>query len=83
MNDTRQDVWFYAREGERIGPVTFAELRVKVAEAALNPRLDMVWTHGMAEWKPAADPYTPPQQESPEFQQQIRNVVRAVSAPKP
>jgi hypothetical protein len=88
MNDTPQDAWFYSREGERIGPVTFAELRVKASEAALNPRLDMVWTHGMAEWKPAgeieglferrapleppeslapaADPYSPPQQESPE-----------------
>ena len=88
MNDTPQDAWFYSREGERIGPVTFADLQIKASEAALNPRLDMVWTHGMAEWKsageieglferrnapapteslaPAADPYSPPQQESPE-----------------
>ena len=88
MNDTPQDAWFYSSEGERIGPITFAELRVKASEAALNPRLDMVWAQGMAEWKPAgeieglfarhtpletpeslalaADPYAPPQQESPE-----------------
>ena len=55
MNDTPQDAWFYSSEGERIGPVTFAELRVKASEAALNPRLDMVWTQGMAEWKPAGE----------------------------
>ena len=48
-------VWFYSREGSRIGPVTFAELQAKAAEATLNPRLDMVWTHGMAEWKAAGE----------------------------
>jgi hypothetical protein len=88
MNETPPDAWFYSREGERIGPVTFAELKIKASEAALNPRLDMVWTHGMPEWKPAgeidglferrvaqetsnesapsADPYAPPQHDSPE-----------------
>ena len=55
MNETPPDAWFYSREGERIGPVTFAELKVKATEAALNPRLDMVWTHGMPEWKPAGE----------------------------
>lgn len=55
MSEQGQDAWFYTREGERIGPVTFSELRVKAGEAALNPRLDMVWTQGMAEWKPAGE----------------------------
>jgi hypothetical protein len=55
MNETPQDAWFYSREGERIGPVTFADLRIKATEAGLNPRLDMVWTHGMPEWKPAGE----------------------------
>lgn len=55
MNKTSQDAWFFTRDGERIGPVTLADLRVKVQEAALNPRLDMVWTQGMAEWKPAGE----------------------------
>jgi hypothetical protein len=53
MNALPQDGWFYTSEGERIGPVSLAELRVKVQECTLNPRLDMVWTHGMVEWKPA------------------------------
>jgi uncharacterized membrane protein YhaH (DUF805 family) len=55
MNDTPPDAWFYSREGERIGPVTFSELKIKAIEAGLNPRLDMVWTHGMPEWKPAGE----------------------------
>jgi len=55
MNEAPQDAWFYTREGERLGPVTLADLRVKVREASLNPRLDMVWTQGMAEWKPAGE----------------------------
>jgi hypothetical protein len=52
---SQQDCWYYTREGERMGPVTFAELRIQVEETLLNPRLDMVWTQGMAEWKPAGE----------------------------
>jgi uncharacterized membrane protein YhaH (DUF805 family) len=55
MNQVAQDAWFYTREGERIGPVNLAELRIKAGEGALHPRLDMVWTQGMAEWKPAGE----------------------------
>ncbi|MES2657092.1 MAG: GYF domain-containing protein [Verrucomicrobiota bacterium] len=55
MNDTPQDAWFYTREGEKIGPITLADLRIKAQEAALNPRLDMVWTQGMEAWKPAGE----------------------------
>jgi hypothetical protein len=51
MNALPQDAWFFTREGEQLGPVTFSELRVKALEGRLNPRLDMVWTKGMAEWK--------------------------------
>ncbi|MGL4398367.1 MAG: GYF domain-containing protein [Luteolibacter sp.] len=55
MNETPPDAWFYSHEGERIGPVSFSDLRIKAIEAGLNPRLDMVWTHGMPEWKPAGE----------------------------
>jgi uncharacterized membrane protein YhaH (DUF805 family) len=51
MNDVPQDTWFYSREGERLGPVTFSELRAKARNRGLNPRVDMIWTPGMAEWK--------------------------------
>lgn len=55
MSDTPQDSWFYTREGERIGPVSFSALRVKAADGALNPRLDLVWTQGMESWRPAGE----------------------------
>jgi uncharacterized membrane protein YhaH (DUF805 family) len=55
MDETPPDAWFYSHEGERIGPVSFSDLRIKAIEAGLNPRLDMVWTHGMPEWKPAGE----------------------------
>lgn len=53
MNDTPQADWFYSHEGEKLGPLTFSELKAK--ESELNPRLDMVWTQGMAEWQPAGE----------------------------
>jgi uncharacterized membrane protein YhaH (DUF805 family) len=47
--------WFYSHEGERIGPVTFADLQIKAKEGGLNPRLDLVWKHGMDEWQPSGE----------------------------
>ena len=55
MNEFAQDAWYYTREGERLGPVTLTELRVKASQGGLSPRLDMVWTEGMADWKPAGE----------------------------
>jgi hypothetical protein len=49
------DAWFYTRDGERVGPVALADLRELAESGALNPRLDMCWTQGMAEWKPAGE----------------------------
>ncbi len=50
MNETPADAWFYSHEGERIGPVTFTDLKIKAKEGGLNPRLDLVWKHGMDQW---------------------------------
>ena len=55
MNETPEDAWFYTREGERLGPVSFADLQAKAAELLLDPRLDMIWTQGMDDWKPAGE----------------------------
>lgn len=55
MSDTREDQWFYSHEGERLGPVTLSDLRIRAKDGGLNPRLDMVWTKGMAEWKQAGE----------------------------
>jgi len=55
MSDVPQDAWFYTREGERIGPLTFGDLKIRVSEGQVNPRTDMVWTVGMEAWKPAGE----------------------------
>lgn len=55
MSEMAADAWFYTREGEKIGPVTFSDLRIKATEAGINPRLDMVWTQGLDGWKPAGE----------------------------
>lgn len=55
MSDVPQDAWFYTREGERIGPLTFGDLKVRVIEGVIDPRNDLVWTVGMESWKPAGE----------------------------
>jgi uncharacterized membrane protein YhaH (DUF805 family) len=45
--------WFYTSEGARVGPVSFDELKELAGQAALNPRLDLVWWEGMPAWLPA------------------------------
>lgn len=55
MSDGPQDAWFYTREGERIGPLTFGDLKIRVSEGVIHPRTDMVWTVGMESWKPAGE----------------------------
>jgi GYF domain 2 len=45
--------WFYTSEGARVGPVSFTELKELASQAALNPRLDLVWWEGMLAWLPA------------------------------
>lgn len=54
-DDEPHEIWFYSRDGEKRGPVSFTDLRAKAKDASLNPRLDLVWTKGMDEWKPAGD----------------------------
>lgn len=55
MDQSPDDTWFFTREGVRQGPVSFSDLRAKVTEAALDPRLDMVWKQGMEAWKPSGE----------------------------
>ena len=55
MNEEPPDIWFYTCKSERCGPVAFAELKAREEDGSLNPRLDMVWTKGMEEWKPAGE----------------------------
>ena len=55
MSDVPQDAWFYTREGERMGPLSFGDLKIRVSEGSVDPRNDMVWTAGMDSWKPAGE----------------------------
>jgi hypothetical protein len=55
MSEVPQDAWFYTKEGERIGPLTFGDLKLRAAEGIIHPRTDMVWTAGMEAWKPAGE----------------------------
>src|SRR6476660_8548814 len=55
MSVVPQDSWFYTREGEKVGPLTFGELKMRVSEGSVDPRNDMVWTVGMETWKPAGE----------------------------
>ncbi|HSP44207.1 MAG TPA: DUF4339 domain-containing protein, partial [Luteolibacter sp.] len=48
-----KSVWYYTCEGERLGPISFEELRAMAAEGKLDPRLDMVWKQGTEQWLPA------------------------------
>lgn len=50
---TGRKVWYYTSDGERVGPVSFEELKEMAENSALNPRLDLVWKKGAAEWLPA------------------------------
>lgn len=44
--------WFYARGGQKAGPITSKQLREMAAAGGLRPT-DLVWTEGMEQWKEA------------------------------
>ena len=48
------DDWYYAKNGERRGPVSLAKLRSLAEDGWLAPA-DPVWRAGMADWVPARD----------------------------
>ena len=47
------DEWFYAVQGDRVGPVSIDKLKELAAQGGLLPE-DMVWQDGMEDWKPAS-----------------------------
>ena len=44
--------WFYSHDGQQLGPVSMEVLKHAHATGTLNAD-DLVWTHGMTEWKRA------------------------------
>jgi GYF domain 2 len=55
MSNSKSDAWFYSHQGDRYGPVTFDDLQAMAKNGVLNPRLDLVWKDGMAEWQLASE----------------------------
>lgn len=47
--------WFVTHEGKQFGPVSFDDMIFEKERGELDPRLDMVWKSGMADWIPAGD----------------------------
>lgn len=45
-------VWFYVKNGARLGPITAADLKKLADDGSILPA-DMVWKEGMASWEPA------------------------------
>lgn len=45
--------WYYTRNGERQGPVERSTLSMLAQSDEVKPE-DLVWTEGMADWKPAS-----------------------------
>ncbi len=46
-------MWYYHRDGARMGPVSWQDLVVTARAGGLGPG-DLVWTEGMAQWQAAA-----------------------------
>ncbi len=46
-------LWFYAKNGQQLGPVGHSEMREMASSGRLD-RADLVWRAGMANWQPAA-----------------------------
>lgn len=45
--------WYYARDGQQSGPVTFEQLGEIARSGVLDPMKDLVWTSTMKDWTPA------------------------------
>jgi hypothetical protein len=48
------DEWYYACDGQQLGPITTAGLRLLLAKGKVRPG-DLVWRDGMSNWAPAAE----------------------------
>jgi hypothetical protein len=55
MSEAPGAVWFYTRQGMQVGPVAFTELQEKARAGEIDPRHDMAWNPGMADWKAAGE----------------------------
>jgi hypothetical protein len=74
--------WYYAKNKQKVGPVTEAQLQELVRSGELSPT-DMVWKQGMAKWQPAGAvdgllPQSPPAPPEPPRLPDATSAVRSV-----
>ena len=55
MNQSVEGAWYFSRDGQQSGPLSYAELKEKADEGLLKPRTDLAWKEGLAEWKPVGE----------------------------
>ena len=55
MHESAPDVWFFYRDGQQSGALSFADLKEKADQGLLRPRHDFVWKEGMADWTPIGE----------------------------
>ncbi|MES2982216.1 MAG: DUF4339 domain-containing protein [Verrucomicrobiota bacterium] len=53
--DENLQTWFIMHDGERFGPYSIEQLKEGVEFHEINPRLDLAWKEGMADWIPAGE----------------------------
>lgn len=56
------DEWYYSKRGQRVGPVSEAQLNQLVASGQIQPP-DLVWKQGMAQWVQVRHAFPPPAQD--------------------
>ena len=44
--------WYYTKNGERLGPISYEEMKTIARSESLDVNRDLAWTEGMQEWKP-------------------------------
>ena len=44
--------WFYTKDGQQQGPVSFEQLKMIASEGSINPAAEMAWRSGMSDWQP-------------------------------
>jgi hypothetical protein len=44
--------WYYTKNGERLGPVSFEEMKTIARSGQLDVNRDLAWMEGMQEWNP-------------------------------
>ena len=47
--------WYYAKDGQQNGPVTFDDLKHLAASGGLSAQKDMVWKSSMPDWLPSGE----------------------------